>query len=211
MSAAHLIVVAKSPVPGRVKTRLCPPLTHRQAARVAEAALADTLRTVAATPASARTLVLDGAPGRWLPAGFTVLPQRGDGLAERLASAFDDAQAIGGGPLLLIGMDTPQLSSGQISEACASLSAPNTDAVLGLATDGGWWALGLPRADPALLHGIPMSTSTTGAAQAKRLRDRGMRVTLLDELTDVDDWASATAVAATIPDSRFARSVRMAR
>ena len=210
MSSVHLVVLAKSPIAGRVKTRLCPPLSFQQAAVIAEAALADTLRTVAATPARARTLVLEGAPGSWLPDSVRVIPQRGGGLDERLAAAFEDAEAAAGGPLFVIGMDTPQLSTEQITDACDLLSAPGTDAVLGLATDGGWWGLGLHHADSTLLHGVPMSSETTGEAQRKRLRERGLTVTTIDELTDVDDWTSASAVAAMIPGSRFAESVRLA-
>src|SRR5262249_58778102 len=98
-----LVVLAKSPVAGRSKTRCCPPCTYEQAAALAEAALADTLAAVAKTPADRRLLVLDGAPGPWLPRAFNVLPQRGAGLDERLAAAFDDV----GGPAVLIGMDPP--------------------------------------------------------------------------------------------------------
>lgn len=99
-----LLVIAKEPRPGRVKTRLTPPFTPREAALLAEAALVDTLRTVAATPASRHVLVLDGTPGRWLPPGFDVEPQCAGGLDERLAAAFAGCE----GPTLLIGMDTPR-------------------------------------------------------------------------------------------------------
>ncbi|GLX53125.1 hypothetical protein Shyhy01_60750 [Streptomyces hygroscopicus subsp. hygroscopicus] len=100
-------MIAKEPRPGRVKTRLTPPFTPVEAAGLAEAALADPLHTVAAAPASRRLLVLDGAPGGWLPPGFEVLPQCAGGLDERLADAFAHCD----GPALLIGMDTPQVTS----------------------------------------------------------------------------------------------------
>src|SRR4051794_33440895 len=99
--SATLIVIAKEPVPGRVKTRLTPPYTAAEAAYLAEAALADTLAAVVAAPAGRRILALAGRPGRWLPSGVRVVPQRGSGLDERLANAFADA----GGPAVLIGMD----------------------------------------------------------------------------------------------------------
>src|SRR6266487_545325 len=70
-----VIVLAKAPVPGRVKTRLSPPFTPAQAARLAEAALADTLETVLSTASANPVLALDGEPGAWLPPGLTVTPQ----------------------------------------------------------------------------------------------------------------------------------------
>src|SRR5690606_12164251 len=103
-----LLVIAKEPRPGRVKTRLTPPFTPGQAARLAEAALTDTLHAVAAAPALRRVLVLDGSPGPWLPPGFDVVPQGTGGLDERLADAF----APCGGPALPLGLDTPQLTPG---------------------------------------------------------------------------------------------------
>ena len=83
-TATTLLVIAKQPVPGRVKTRLVPPCTHEQAAALAEAALADTLDTVLMLPARRRVLVLDGRPGPWLPPGFDIVPQCGGPLDERL-------------------------------------------------------------------------------------------------------------------------------
>src|SRR3954453_7863998 len=85
-----LIVIAKAPVPGRVKTRLCPPCTPAQAAALAEASLRDTLAAVLRTRAQRRVVALDGAPGPGLPDGFEVIAQRGGGGAERLTSVFED-------------------------------------------------------------------------------------------------------------------------
>ena len=85
----HVLVVAKAPVPGRVKTRLTPALTPLQAAQVAAASLADTLASVAGCGATRRTLALDGPPGDWIPPGFTVIPQRGESLNERLAAGVE--------------------------------------------------------------------------------------------------------------------------
>lgn len=107
MHGCHLLVIAKAPVPGRVKTRLCPPLTPTEAAAVAAAALADTLDAVAGCAADRKILALDGNPGDWLPPGFEVIPQRGATFCHRLAHAWSDAS----GPGLQIGMDTPQVTS----------------------------------------------------------------------------------------------------
>jgi rSAM/selenodomain-associated transferase 1 len=198
-----LIVIAKAPVAGRSKTRLTPPCTPDEAALLARAALRDTLEAVAATPARRRICVLDGEPGDWLPEGFEVIPQRGDGLDERLANAF---RAVGE-PALLIGMDTPQVTPGLLEAAGERLDMPDIDAVLGAAPDGGYWALGLRREDPALLRGVPMSTPGTCAGQRARLRAYGLRIGELPSLRDVDDIADARAVALLAPRRRFARAL----
>ncbi|MGH9154729.1 MAG: DUF2064 domain-containing protein [Acidimicrobiales bacterium] len=201
----NLLVVARAPVPGRCKTRLCPPCTPHEAAALATAALADTLEAVAALAGDGvrPVLALDGAPGPWLPPGFRVLAQRGRSLDERLANAWDDM----GGPGLQIGMDTPQVTPALLRGALAALAHPAADAALGLAADGGWWALGLRRPDWRALIGVPMSTPVTGAAQLRRLRYLGLAVATLPTLRDVDVMADAVAVAADIPDSRFARTL----
>jgi glycosyltransferase A (GT-A) superfamily protein (DUF2064 family) len=198
-SATTVLVIAKQPVPGRVKTRLVPPCTHEQAAALAEAALADTLHTVLTVPARRRVLVLDGRPGPWLPPGFDIVPQCGGPLDERLAGAFAAVR----GPALLIGMDTPQVTPGLLT-----VEWQTADAVFGPAADGGCWALGLRVPDPALLRGVPMSTSSTGAIQRARLLAAGLRVAELPQLRDVDTAADAVAVARQAPRSRFAARAR---
>jgi len=198
-SGTTLLVMAKEPVPGRVKTRLVPPCTPRQAAALAEAALADTLHAVLAAPARRRVLVLDGEPGPWLPPGFDVVPQCGGSLDERLAAAF----AAVPGPALLIGMDTPQLTP-----ALLAVDWEAADAWFGPAADGGFWGLGLRRPDGALVRGVPMSTADTGAVQQARLHAAGLRVAELPRLRDVDTAADAVAVARQAPQSRFAARAR---
>ncbi|WP_326796685.1 DUF2064 domain-containing protein [Streptomyces sp. NBC_01808] len=196
-----VLVIAKEPRPGRVKTRLTPAYTPAEAARLAEAALADTLAVVRDLPARRRVLVLDGAPGDWLPPGFTVVPQAAGGLDERLAAAFGGCT----GPALLVGMDTPQLTAALLAPALAADAWSACDAYLGPAPDGGFWALGLARPDPELLRGVPMSTPHTGAAQHRRLVEAGLRVRELPPLRDVDTPADVPRVAeAAAPDSRFA-------
>ncbi|MGA5319184.1 TIGR04282 family arsenosugar biosynthesis glycosyltransferase [Streptomyces seoulensis] len=190
-----LLVIAKEPLPGRVKTRLTPPFTPAQAAALAEAALVDTLRAVAAAPAKRRVLVLDGRPGPWLPDGFEVVPQCSGGLDERLADAFSRCT----GPTLLVGMDTPQLTPGLLD-----LDFTDCDARFGPAEDGGFWALGLARPEPELLRGVPMSVPETGSVQRERLAAAGLRVRELPRLRDVDTAADARAVAALAPDTAFA-------
>jgi rSAM/selenodomain-associated transferase 1 len=196
-----LLVIAKEPVPGRVKTRLVPPCTPAGAAVLAEAALRDTLTAAASSSARRLVLVLDGRAPAWLPGGVEVLPQRGAGLAERLAAAFADA----GEPAFLIGMDTPQITPAQIDAALAALE--RSQAAFGPAADGGYWGIGLRRSDDAVFRGVPMSEPGTGAAQLRRLLALGLRTSLLGHLRDVDTIADAYAAAAAAPRSRFAAAL----
>jgi uncharacterized protein len=197
-----LLVIAKAPVPGRVKTRLTPPCTPADAAALAEAALADTLAAaVRSRRAARRVLVLDGEPGSWVPRGFEVLPQRGDGLAARLAAAFCDV----GGPAFLIGMDTPHVTPALLDAGLRALDG--ADAAFGPALDGGYWAIGLRRPDPAVFRAVPMSAATTATVQRARLSDLKLDTVELPPLVDVDTIADARRVAAAAPDTRFARAL----
>lgn len=205
-ASVSMIVIAKEPVPGRAKTRLIPDLGPEGAAAVAEACLADTLYAVAEAPAARRVLVLDGEPGDWLPdAGFEVIPQVSGGLDVRLAAAFADS---GAAPAVLVGMDTPQLTAGLLAEAAGSLCAEGVDAVLGPASDGGYWAIGLRSADRRVFAGVPMSADDTGERQRERLGELRLRWTELEQLRDIDTIDDARAVAAVTPWTRCAAALR---
>jgi len=198
-----LIVIAKAPVPGRVKTRLSPPFTPAAAAALAEAALEDTLETALRAAPARPVLALDGDAGPWLPAGFTVIPQISGGLDARIAGAFAAVAELAARPALLIGMDTPQ-----VTPALLKVDWTGVDAVLGPACDGGFWALGFREPDPARVRravlGVPMSRHDTGLVQLARLRAAGLRTRLLPMLRDIDAAADAFAVAQLAPGSRFA-------
>jgi glycosyltransferase A (GT-A) superfamily protein (DUF2064 family) len=195
----HVLVMAKEPRPGRVKTRLCPPCSREQAAAVAEAALADTLEAVSRSGASRRIVALEGRPGLWLPPGFEVIAQRGAGLSARLGNAWADA----GGPGVQIGMDTPQVEPAELDRLLAAV-APGR-AVLGHSVDGGWWVIGLAMADPRpVFQGVPMSTAETGRRQEQRLRFLGLDVSPAAVRRDIDTAADLTAVAREAPATRTA-------
>lgn len=204
MTDAQVLVLAKEPIAGRVKTRLSPALTPEQAASVASAALEDTLDAVRRTDVAARVLVVDGlvtAPG------FTLQPQAGGDLDVRLAAAFDDAWAAQHLPMLLIGMDTPQVTADLLADALATLLTRGVDAALGLAHDGGWWCLGLREPRPELIRGIVTSRTDTGRLQRRRLLDAGLTVVDLPVLTDVDTVDDLRCVAALAAGGRFASVV----
>ncbi len=213
--AFRVLVMAKSPVAGRVKTRLGADIGHDAAARVASAALLDTLEAAtAAAGAHGCHLALDGdlddAVGadrlRAALTGWTVTPQRGEGFAERLVAAHADA---GPGVVVQVGMDTPHVSADLLAAAAAPLRAahPAYDAVLGPADDGGWWVLA--RRDPSVagvLADVEMSTARTGADTRDALVGAGWRVGTTVMLRDVDEVADADAVAALVPGSHFAEA-----
>ena len=205
-SPLTVLVIAKEPVPGRVKTRLTPPYRPEQAARLALAALRDTLETVVGLPARRRVLVLAGRPGRWLPDGFEVVPQCEGGLDERIAAAFGLCR----GPALLLGMDTPQITPGLLAPVTAESAWDGCDAWFGPAADGGFWALALAAPRPGLVRGVPMSTARTGAVQRRRLVDAGLSVRDLPVLRDVDTAADAARVAESCRGRFAAEHARLA-
>ncbi|RPE85358.1 hypothetical protein EDF28_1304 [Curtobacterium sp. PhB137] len=194
-------VVAKECLPGKVKTRLTPALSPEGAARVASASLADTLSTVRALPAERRVLFFDGDVVPESAEGFDVLHQPGGGLDERLGFLFDAIDA----PLLLVGMDTPQVSTDALAPV---FDQPERDAWFGPAEDGGFWSLYLQAPTGDLLRGVPMSQDDTGAVQLARLTDAGLDVGILGELLDVDTMPDAERVAELAPDSGFTQALR---
>lgn len=213
-----ILVVAKAPVAGFAKTRLAPEIGARAAARLAAAALLDTLDAVLATPGTTAVVAMTGDLSRVeRPAELavalsrcTVIPQRGKDFAARLANAHIDLASLHcGRSVLQIGMDTPQLRPDTLAESIDTLHRPGVDAVLGPATDGGWWSLGLrePR-KAAVLRRVPTSRSDTGIRTERALRRAALTVERLRELSDVDSWTDALRVAALAAAGRFAAEVR---
>lgn len=198
-----VVVICKETLPGKVKTRLHPPLSLEQAADVAAAAIQDTLAVVRRLPASRRVLLFDG--NRTPPGSedFDVMHQIGGGLDARLGALFDEVD----GRTVLVGMDTPQLTVADLAPAFDD-SADDVDAWFGPANDGGFWALGLERPSGDLLRGVPMSRDDTGAHQLRRLAEAGLRVRTLPELVDVDTIDDARLAAEAGPDTLFAQTLR---
>jgi glycosyltransferase A (GT-A) superfamily protein (DUF2064 family) len=209
VTVVRLLVVSRSPVPGRSKTRLTPPCTPEQAAAIAAAALGDTLDAVRAVPADRRVVALDGAADGLDLSGCVVVPQVDGDLGTRLAAAFAAATDGDDVPTLLIGTDTPQVTSQLLTGCLRRLVAggPGT-AVLGTAPDGGWWTLGLHSPAPAqVLPGVPMSRADTGARTRAALEDAGLTVLDVPPLTDIDHFPDAVSVAAQCPPRSRTRRV----
>ncbi len=203
-----VLVVAKAPVPGLVKTRLGALVGADAAAELAAAALLDTLEACTLAGAEGH-LSLAGDLDAAVHGGaievaltdWTISSQRGDGFAERLVNAHADA---GSGTVVQIGMDTPQVTPADLVAVAALLDGH--DAALAPATDGGWWALG--RRDPDVvrhLTDVPMSTDTTCVDTRRALERAGARVASGAPMTDVDTCEDADLVASLAPHTRFAR------
>lgn len=211
------LVMAKAPVPGKVKTRLGADIGLDEAAALAALALTDTLLACTEAFGPERChLALEGDLNAAFDgdaildhlAGWRVAPQRGLGFVERLVNAHLDLFAdVPGAPVVQIGMDTPQVTPALLAAASAPLD--QHDAVLGEAEDGGWWVLALrdPAAATALAD-VPMSTPTTYADSRAALEHHGLSVGTTTMLRDVDTVADAEAVAAAAPDTRFAAGWR---
>ncbi|CAA9380527.1 MAG: Uncharacterized nucleoside diphosphate sugar transferase SCO3743 [uncultured Nocardioidaceae bacterium] len=210
----RVLVVAKVPVHGRVKTRLGRAIGMDQAARLAAASLRDTIRACRDGYSVDRChLALDGdlahaVAGAGLDAlldGWTVFPQRGTGLAERLVNAHLDVASRGTGPVLQIGMDTPQVTARLLDDAAQGLE--QSDAVLGMALDGGWWILGMRDSTRVIpIRDVAVSTSSTGEETRQVLERDGLVVAATGVLQDVDTVEDADAVAELAPHSDFART-----
>lgn len=201
------LVMAKAPVTGQVKTRLGREVGMEAAARVAAAALLDTLAACREAFDECH-LALAGdlarsereSEVRAAIRGWVVHPQQGETLGERLARAHADA--AGPGPTVQIGMDTPQVTPNLLREV--GEEAGDGEAVLGPARDGGWWVLALR--DPAAAGGladVPMSRSDTFVRTREALTAAGQRVRVAPELTDVDTAREAREVAATLMGGNF--------
>jgi glycosyltransferase A (GT-A) superfamily protein (DUF2064 family) len=209
-----VLLVAKAPVPGRVKTRLGALVGDEPAADLAAAALLDTIDACRDTQGSCH-LSLSGdlaeaVRGAEIVAalrGWDVSPQRGDGFAERLVNAHLDS---GPGALVQIGMDTPQVTATALHDVTSGLR--DHDAVLAPATDGGWWALARRRAEVVRhVAEVPMSTDTTYAETRRALERAGARVAHAPSMTDVDEVADADVVAGLASGTRFAEAWRALR
>ncbi len=211
MSDPTVLVVAKAPIPGLAKTRVAATVGDEAAAELAAAALLDTLETIAALgwPVVVAMTGDLGAAARAdeitrALSGVRVIPQRGDGLGERLVHAHADAD--GGHGVVQVGMDTPQLTVRDYLDAGAGVREGSR--VMGPAADGGWWLLGLPDPSEAVgLAHVEMSVKDTAEKTERALGE----VVRLRTTSDMDTWADAVHIADGIPLSRVAAVVENVR
>jgi len=202
-----LTVMAKAPRPGRVKTRLSPPLTLDQTAALNIRFLRDTTENLAGIPGSAGlisyTPVGDEALfAGLLPSTFALVPQRGDGFGERLLAAAEDVLAIGYGSVCLIDSDSPTVPAAAFARAVEELAKPGDRVVLGPSDDGGYYLIGLKRAHPAPFERIAWSTAAGFEETLARCREAKLEVVTLPTWYDVDDAGTLAVLEAELLEGR---------
>jgi rSAM/selenodomain-associated transferase 1 len=189
-----LVIFAKQPVPGKVKTRLVPPLTFAQAAELYCRMLDDVLALTASVSDVTRSLFYDGSEdaARFFMEkadGLKCFPQQGKDLGERMAEAFREILAMGHGPAVLIGSDSPDLPHIIIEDAFARLEKGDSDAVFGPTCDGGYYLVGMTRPFQELFVDIPWSSDRVMQETLERANATGVRYSLLPRWADVDTEA----------------------
>jgi rSAM/selenodomain-associated transferase 1 len=189
MNKAALVVMARAPQAGRVKTRLQPALTPYECAGLYAAFLGDTIDLaisieefipfLAYMPVESK-LVFE----RLIPAGMQIMPQVGGDLGQVMDMLMRRLMAQKYTPVIIIGSDIPALQPGTLRRALTALA--HADVCLGPASDGGYYLVGARRPVPALFQNIPWSTPDVLKATQESARRAGLSTTLLEELSDVD-------------------------
>ena len=190
-----LVVMAKAPRPGKVKTRLSPPLTLEQTAALNVRFLRDTTENLAVIPGGAGLISYTPAGDEALFAGllpetFALVLQRGDGFDERLLAAAEDILAIGYGAVCLIDSDSPTVPASAYKKAVEALTAPGDRVVLGPSGDGGYYLIGLKQPHKEPFERISWSTGSVLGETMTRCRQAELDVVLLPTWYDVDDAAT---------------------
>ena len=202
MAHTAVMIMAKAPYPGQVKTRLCPPLTPWQAAALCRAFLCDKIAQVrmltsatpaiAYTPASGRDFFAEVAPD------FTLIAQQGTGLGERLIHSLEYFLNLGCTGVMAIDSDTPTLPTQFLQQAIALLTTPDVDVVLGPSDDGGYYLIGIRTMHRGLFTDMPWSTSAVLSETVRRTEALGLRVAWLPAWFDVDTPADLARLHTTL-------------
>ena len=207
LSGPALAIFAKQPLPGQVKTRLCPPLTAEQAADLYEVSLRETLDRFTATNLS--PVLCYSGQRQWFAAQFpeTPLLLQSDGdLGQRLAAATTALFDAGASPLLIVGSDSPDLPLALVDQALSSLSA--FDLVTTPANDGGFVLVGMRQATPEIFLEIPWSSPQALAATLRQARRQGLSYQETGSWSDLDEFDDLAQLLQRSPQSRTARHIR---
>ncbi len=190
--------MSKAPRPGKVKTRLSPPLTPEQASALNVCFLRDTTENIDQVTRAGNSagLVVYTPVGDeamfegLLPGHFELLAQRGDGFGERLLHACEDLFAAGFGSVCLIDSDSPTMPQAALCDAVARLAQPGDRVVLGGSDDGGYYLIGVKQIHPHLFARIDWSTERVLRQTIDRAQEINLPVEHLSTWYDVDDAAT---------------------
>lgn len=210
-------IMARMPVPGKVKTRLVPPLTPLAAARLYTGFLRDAIDRLACIngvrPFVAYTPpVAEGFFSGFVPPVFSTLPQAGEDLGERLANISEALFSRGATAVVLCDSDSPTLPGRYIREAFLRIG--EADVVIGPCDDGGYYLIGMQRFTPCLFSDIPWSSAHVTQRTVEAAERLGLSVSLLEPWYDIDTAADldrlCREVAASPEDAAFACHTRRA-
>jgi rSAM/selenodomain-associated transferase 1 len=204
------LIVAKAPIPGRVKTRLVPPLTPEQAASLQEALLLDTIEACRAEDIEAAVLHADPADAsvlaRLVGPDVPLVLQEGRGLGDALRLGM--SRGLADGPAALVSADIPAFPPGSLSRAFSMLEDRVADVVLGPALDGGYWLIAMREPCAVPFHEIPWSTPAACAVTKQRCREGGLEVATLDPWRDIDTVVDLAFLLREVADLRAPRTAR---
>jgi rSAM/selenodomain-associated transferase 1 len=188
-----LVVVAKAPVPGRVKTRLYPDLAIDEATHLYRCFIQDRIKEIGNL--TAVDLAISYTPEdskqyftRFISNGFHLFPQRGKDLGERLSNIFEDKLAGEYDIVSIIDSDTPDLPRSIVEQSFQLLMSNNVDAVFGPCDDGGYYLVAMRRAHPELFQNVPWSTDAVLDITLERAAKLGIRTKLLPGWNDLDTF-----------------------
>jgi rSAM/selenodomain-associated transferase 1 len=201
-------VMAKVPVAGLVKTRLCPPLAPAEATVLARCFLLDRLEQLA--DVSEGDALVAFAPREReaemrgvVPAGVRLVPQEGADLGARLDRLLTDLLAEGYAGAIAVDADSPTLPTAYLRRACAVIRDADVDVVVGPCEDGGYYLIGLRAPAPALFRDMPWSTPAVTQETLARGRRLGLRLALLPSWFDVDRGEDLARLRAPAPPEAF--------
>lgn len=213
-----LIIFVKEPLPGQVKTRLCPPLSGEAAARLYQCFLEDILEEMGQLEGISLALACSPAGAmdffrKLAPTGVLLFPQEGAGLGERLTRAFDRGFAEGFVTVLVRNSDSPDLPREVVVAGRQALETGGADLVLGPSPDGGYYLVGLKKPRPRLFQGISWSSASVLADTLEKARSLSLAVELLPPWADIDTIADLRGFAAgpLLPGAPGRRSYLWAR
>lgn len=202
MHANALVIMAKAPLPGEVKTRLVPPLSPEEAAELSRCLLLDLIEGlksfqradlfIAFTPVEHAAFFSGIAHGR-----FVCIPQRGRDLGERMKHVFEDLFSKGYGNIVVIGSDVPVFPSRFLQDAFVALERPDRRFTLGPSRDGGYYLIGMSHYVPDIFQGIPWSSSRVLSATVQKLSALGLAPHFMPTWCDID----------TVEDLRYLKSI----